>query len=344
MGLGMPRGPARLRKQREAKKKKATPKEFKLMKPKELKTNTKQEIVGKLPKKFVEAEYIIMEPKLDGFRAIAVKLDASVKLYTSGGVRVVNGPKIKTVLKKLPRSFNGIYDGEFFAKDWNETGSIVKTLTPNHPHRNSLRFRIFDRIQMIEWVKCQGKVTLEERQNHLDLLKRTLIKNIVPSVAIMGGRILRLSKDDVGVNNPARVRLLTESIQKYFRERVALGDEGIVIKLPTSVYSFKKNDDWLKLKPYFEADLKIVDVYEGKGKHKGKLGGCICVGKINGKKMRVRVGGGYKDKQRVKFWRMHQKKKLIGKILEVKHEGLTSNNAVRFPRFFRERWDKSKPN
>jgi hypothetical protein len=65
-------------------------------------------------------------------------------------------------------------------------------------------------------------------------------------------------------------------------------------------------------------------------------------GIIDGKKVKTRCGGGFKDHERESLWKMHKAGKLVGKIVEIEHEGLTRKNAVRFPQFRRLHPEKNK--
>lgn len=306
-------------------------KELALAKPKELKTNLKLEVVGKLPKNLASASYLLAEPKSDGLRGIAFVSASSVKLYTAGGVRMVNGPAIVKALQNYTPLMQDaiVIDGEFFSENWNDTSSIVKTLSSDHPKRKQLKFRVFDMLLMAEFDKKSCSESLAVRQAKL---------------RAVCGRLQASGHTAVTMFDEERIKPTTDVIQRIFRRHLKEGHEGTVVKHPESLYAYKRSDSWVKLKPFFSADLKVVNVKEGTGKHKGRLGAFFCEGKIDGKRILTRVGGGLVDKDRDKFWKMHKRGKLLGTIVEVVHEGLTANNAVRFPRYFRQRWDKSQPN
>lgn len=286
------------------------------------------EYKGKFPPK---AKFMYAEFKKDGLRGFAYK----GKMYTYSGVRVVNAPKIEAALKFIPKTMaNNVMDGEFFYKNCRTTLGIVKTQTPDHALRDKLQFFAFDFISMKEWKKHKGTVPLKRRKT-----------NLYVALHKMGIRFIKKYGDKK--EKPIKMFMATtiaatdEAVQKFHKAACASGHEGTMIKDPNSVYSFRKNRDWQKLKPYRESDMKIIKVKEGKGKHKGRLGGVRVKGLIDGVKVETFCGGGFKDHERGKYWKLHKKGKLIGKIVEMKHEGITKNKAVRFPGFRRMHPEKN---
>jgi len=133
-----------------------------------------------------------------------------------------------------------------------------------------------------------------------------------------------------------------DRMSEFYQETVAAGYEGIMVKDVAAPYECKRTTTWLKWKPVFEIDLKIVGVEEGKSEKRwaGKLGALICEGEEDGKFIRVNVGGGYSDEQRDDFWK--NQNDLIGEIVEIKYDSITKSEdgdhySLRFPRFKRFR-------
>jgi hypothetical protein len=77
-------------------------------------------------------------------------------------------------------------------------------------------------------------------------------------------------------------------------------------------------------------DLTITDFYPGREgtKYENYLGGFICV---DDKGTEIRIGGGFKDWQRVKYW--EERNTLLGKIVEIKYTEVTQAGSVWNPRF-----------
>jgi DNA ligase-1 len=118
-------------------------------------------------------------------------------------------------------------------------------------------------------------------------------------------------------------------------QAVAGGYEGIMIKDPDAPYECKRSASWLKLKPFIEVSLGVVDVEEGTGRNIGRLGALVCSGTDDGKEILVNVGSGFSDSDRVSFW--DSRDRLLEQIVEVRADAITQNQdgtySLRFPRF-----------
>jgi DNA ligase-1 len=114
---------------------------------------------------------------------------------------------------------------------------------------------------------------------------------------------------------------------------IAGGYEGIMIKDPEAGYECKRTVKWMKLKPFIEVSLTVVDTEEGTGKNVGRMGALVCEGVDDGRQIRVNVGSGFSDQQREDFWSC----RADGHIVEVRADAVTQNQdgtfSLRFPRF-----------
>jgi DNA ligase-1 len=139
------------------------------------------------------------------------------------------------------------------------------------------------------------------------------------------------------------VDLDTEAGQKRYKEINALaikgGYEGIMLKDADAGYKCKRSVAWLKLKPFIEVSLEVIDVEEGTGKNIGRLGAIVCQGVDDGKTIQVNVGSGFSDSDRDSYW--SSRDSLLGQIVEVRADAVTQNQdgtySLRFPRFLRFR-------
>jgi DNA ligase-1 len=125
-----------------------------------------------------------------------------------------------------------------------------------------------------------------------------------------------------------------DEIKKIYSMHLEHGYEGSVVKPWDYEYVGKRTFTWMKLKPKETVDLKVVDLYEGKGKYEGQMGGAIVIfkGKPN------RVGGGWSDKQREHFW--NNMDELCGKTIEIAYMEETDDGNMRHARFKCFRPDK----
>ena len=123
---------------------------------------------------------------------------------------------------------------------------------------------------------------------------------------------------------------------KMNKDALDKGFEGLMIKPNDNYYESKRSHAWLKIKPFIEVTLKVMDIQEGTGKHEGKLGAFHVEGKDDGKFFSLSVGSGLTDEQREKYWAA--KDKLIGRLVEVRADAITKSIegehfSLRFPRF-----------
>jgi DNA ligase-1 len=150
---------------------------------------------------------------------------------------------------------------------------------------------------------------------------------------------------NVSVVQFVKMNLDEEDGQKQFADYNKLcidkGFEGIMVKPIAGIYECKRSSLWLKVKPFIEVSLKVIDTEEGTGRNAGKLGALIVEGTDMDKFIKTNVGSGLTDTDREIFWK--NKAKLIGQIVEVRADAITQNQdtkdewSLRFPRFLRFR-------
>ena len=80
------------------------------------------------------------------------------------------------------------------------------------------------------------------------------------------------------------------------------------------------------LKNNYNTSLKIVDVEEGTGRNKGRLGAIVCKYYNN----TVKVGSGFSDEQRVALWK--NREYIIGKIVDIKYNA-NENDVINLIKF-----------
>ncbi len=113
-------------------------------------------------------------------------------------------------------------------------------------------------------------------------------------------------------------------------------------------YSFdgkaqRPNGVW-KRKPKYEDEFIIVDIYEGSGRNRGKLGGFVLEQYHQDKRISCgKCGGGFTDEHRIEFW--DNKKSYIGKTAKIEFDSRQPPKdgayAVRFPVF--KGWSDKTP-
>lgn len=270
----------------------------------------------------------IVEPKYDGLRLLSIFKNSNVFFLTRNG-KEVDVPELRNVFMfdKIYSILDGwVLDGELV----DERGfAMLMTYVRRKDYRRFKHdkkcvYYVFDIVPVEVFKKSVYKERLIDRKRRLERIWVELEK-----CKRFDGNLVRLVEYVVGTDK--------NMLEDYFKQCLKSRFEGVVIKNVDSWYELRRNDNWLKLKPVNTLDCKIIGIEEGTGKFKGMLGNLIVV-QPNG--VKCRVGSGISDELRKDIWT--NKRKYIGKIVEVKYQELTPDGVMRFPRFVRMRWDKNK--
>jgi len=253
----------------------------------------------------------IVQPKLDGLRMVVM----------DGVARTRNGRIIESVQHIIDElmSHGGdeyVYDGEIMgATTFDEDSGKIrkKGMGPNM----DLVYNCFDVIPRADWIARKTQPLMMREDAALRWFDTLCPKHtkMVPTK--------RLPKDPT----PAQLFKIRDDF-------IALGYEGAMLKDLNAPYVFKRSDFVLKLKDFVSCDGFIKSPYEGRGRHKNRLGGFIV--EFDG--VSTRIGGGYTDSQRDEFWKIRDS--FIGKCLEAQTQNKTKDGKLRFPVFICMRPDK----
>lgn len=117
------------------------------------------------------------------------------------------------------------------------------------------------------------------------------------------------------------------------------GGEGAIVKKLDTIWKDGTSKDMLKIKAVLDADLVCVDVEEGSGKYKGKVGALVLETSCG--RLRVKVGTGLNDLDRAKPFDYY-----IGKVIEIQYNEFIkskskSTDSLFLPRFVEVREDKN---
>lgn len=127
-----------------------------------------------------------------------------------------------------------------------------------------------------------------------------------------------------------------EDIAKGYMEE---GYEGAILKKSDSIWKDGTSKDMIKIKAVLDADLLCVDVEEGSGKYKGKVGALVLETSCG--RLKVKVGTGLTDKDRDKPFNYY-----IGKVIEIQYNEFIKSkskttDSLFLPRFIEVREDKN---
>jgi DNA ligase 1 len=119
------------------------------------------------------------------------------------------------------------------------------------------------------------------------------------------------------------------TLQRQLKAVVRAGAEGLMLHRGDSLYRAVRGDDLVKLKPFDDAEARVLSYLPGKGRHAGRLG-ALWVETTQG--LRFRLGSGFTDAQRVQ-------PPAIGSWVTYRYRGLHDSGLPRFASFLRERPD-----
>jgi len=274
-------------------------------------------------KKFIEV-------KLDGVRVVTiVRVDGRVDMFSRNGKELVNFPhvteQISAVVKKAPPKYDLVLDGEIMSSSFQDL--MTQVHRKSDVKANDAILNLFDMCPLEDFEKGFWDKSQTVRSQ---MVQAWVDQNnaMLPNVTCLANELVDL--------DTAEGQLRYKEINA---QAVAGGYEGIMIKDPLAGYECKRSVAWLKLKPFIEVSLEVVDVEEGTGRNVGRLGAIVCEGVDDGKTIRVNVGSGFSDNGRDTHWASRDS--LLGQIVEVRADAVTQNQdgtySLRFPRFLRFR-------
>lgn len=130
-------------------------------------------------------------------------------------------------------------------------------------------------------------------------------------------------------------------IKLKFADLLEKGYEGLILKAPSSLYTFKKNKNWIKLKAEDTADLRCVGIHPGNDKFEGGIGSLICEGIVEGRNVKVHVSSGLSEAQRFENENLYVDKVIEVSYNEVIQDKTTGLWSLFIPKFIIVREDKS---
>ena len=271
---------------------------------------------AKHPKKITGECYI--EYKYDGVRVIAIVQNGSATLHSRNGKLLENFPHIEEALSK-PEFEGLVFDGEVMSEDFQTLMRQVHRKEGAQTEDSYLA--VFDMLTLEEFNAGGTSINAIDRRDRIEQLSGMFNSRI----QLVDATLVNLDLDEGQAQFKAMNKLALDE-----------GYEGLMIKPAFEGYKCKRSHAWLKIKPFIEVTLEVVDVEEGTGKNEGMLGALVVAGNDDGKFFQLNVGSGLTDDMRKDVWAV--KDAVIGQLVEIRADAVTisqDNHAysLRFPRF-----------
>ena len=269
------------------------------------------------------------QTKMDGMRGVIVKRDGRVVVFSRNGNTMTKLDKhFEAALSSVD---NIVIDGELTVVDSDgklldrKTGNgilnktVVETVSDEEVSR--VRFTAWDLIDVCDFDKGIDRRTGVERLARLRAIPANPLFEVVQTFEIAN----------------------LEEAQELFKEQLAKGEEGIILKNNDHPWEDKRSKQCVKMKEVIEMDLKITGFAEGTGKASG-MTGAIQVENKDGS-IKTNVGTGLDDATRKDIWARQEE--LIGTIITVKCNGVISrkgadSKSLFLPVFVELRLDKTE--
>ena len=267
----------------------------------------------------------LVEVKLDGVRVLTVVYpNGDVIQFSRNGKELVNFEQVKQqfsfVAKTLQKPM--VFDGEIMSASFQDLMTQVNR--KENVSTNDAVLYLFDMIPLEDFEKGHYEISQEQRSKYLKNWFNDKIFLQLLNVKVVNQELVDL--DTIEGKNRFK------EINEY---AIAGGYEGIMLKDPDAPYVCDRTVAWLKLKPFIEVTLEVVNVEEGTGRNEGRLGALLCKGTDDEKEIMVSVGSGFSDQLRSDIW--ESSSNVVGQMVEVRADAVTKNRdgtySLRFPRF-----------
>ena len=252
----------------------------------------------------------IIQPKLDGERCRAVYDEECGWTLISSELNTFNSvPHINQALlfSNVPPSME--LDGELYVHNspFEEIHSMVSRTVNLHPQYHRVEYHVFDIVDQTlpQWERLR--------------LLRLLQERFAPGVRLVD---MYLAED-------------LDGVLKTYDTILEAGYEGIIVRQLDAPYIRRRSIWVMKFKPKKSDTYKIIgfkQMIDKDGKPKEMLGALIC--QANDGEETFSVGSGLDDEFRRTWWPQDRAEELVGNLLLVEYQHITSGLGVpRFPVF-----------
>jgi DNA ligase-1 len=257
---------------------------------------------------------VMVDRKYNGMRQVC----SSVGPYSRKGEEIKSAPHIYNALTPLFEKIPGlVIDGELYNHDYrhklNELISIVRTnadhkITPELLARSEriVRYYVYDGYGFT----INGKEITEDTPNieRRDALKE-LLKN-TPYIVVV----------------PYYMAKTMEEAKKLYSEFIEDGYEGAILRNANAPYQHFRTNDLIKLKPYEDMEVFILDVIDPGSGNWGGTGKTASVRMDNGKVFDATFKGGREKLTQI----LKEKDDWIGQKVTITYNGWTGKGTPNY--------------
>jgi ATP-dependent DNA ligase len=270
----------------------------------------------------------ILEPKHDGMRCIVERTATGIEIYSrTGKSQLGKCPDLEATFMTFP--IGTVLDGELvYIREWVPVGA--------------------SRVPVVDFNKTMrimgsGPEKAVKRQEEFGQSIEFILFDLPTHGGPQHERTIELASYSARNVHPNPIFGNFTLFSEIHQELMDAGIEGSILKHKDALYEAggRPRLTWYKIKAVSTYDVVVTDVYEGEGKHEGRLGGFIySVYDGDALMEHGRVGGGLSDEQREAFW----KNPPIGQTIEIKANELVGSGTYgtpRHPQFVIVRQDKA---
>lgn len=262
-----------------------------------------------------------VEVKLDGVRVVTyVYEDGTVEMYSRSGRLLKNFPHIVEEIKRKVGKVNQAFvlDAEIMSGKFQDLMTQVNR--KSNVNASDAILNVFDIMPLQEF---QAGYSPMPQRFRTDMVHWFINKNEFEYLTCLGYDIVDLDTEEG-----------QKKLEEINKRAIEGGYEGLMLKDVDAGYVCKRTDAWLKMKPWIEVTLTVIELEEGDKKLTGSLGALVCEGYEDGKHIVVKVGSGLTDEQRQDIWDADE----IGMLVEIRADAITQAKnsdtySLRFPRF-----------
>ncbi len=276
---------------------------------------------------FLNGREFVLSTKLDGHRMCAIKENDSVKFYSRQGQIIDGLVDISEEFKDIPN--DTVLDGELLLKNEDNLASdelyrATTRVARKNGIKKGLQFHVFDCLNLESFRNGIDSTPYNERRSKLE-------KIVANKEWIVQVPILYCGSDE-------------SMILEFLNKAKDNNEEGVMLNIADAAYECKRSKNILKVKVFTDGDMRCVDIIEGTGQNKGKLGSITVEFEHDGKLHRCNCGSGFSQYERELYY--DNPEFILGKIVTIGYFEISKNKqggvGLRFPTWTSRITDKTE--